>query len=253
MEAAQATALAKDVNDKLAAGVKAHPTRFAAFATLALQNPESAASEFERCIRRLGFKGALVNGTINGLFLDDKKFTPIFEAAQSLDVPIYLHPGVPPKSVRDAYYSGLPGQLGYVLSTAGWGWHAETAVHCLRLILAGIFDRFPKLKIIIGHMGEGLPFFMARSDAVLGAGAKHVKQRVADYFHRHFYITTSGFFTVPPFLCALEIVGADRLLFSVDYPFSPNTLGRDFLNVLPVSPGDMEKITHQNAEKLLKL
>jgi predicted TIM-barrel fold metal-dependent hydrolase len=253
LEAAQATALAKDVNDKLAAGVKAHPTRFAAFATLALQNPESAASEFERCIRRLGFKGALVNGTINGLFLDDKKFTPIFEAAQSLDVPIYLHPGVPPKSVRDAYYSGLPGQLGYVLSTAGWGWHAETAVHCLRLILAGIFDRFPKLKIIIGHMGEGLPFFMARSDAVLGAGAKHVKQRVADYFHRHFYITTSGFFTVPPFLCALEIVGADRLLFSVDYPFSPNTLGRDFLNVLPVSPGDMEKITHQNAEKLLKL
>jgi len=253
LDASTATALVKDTNDKLAAAVKAHPTRFAAFATLALQNPESAAAEFERCIRRLGFKGALINGMSGGLFLDDKKFTPIFEAAQSLDVPIYLHPGVPPKPVREIYYASLPGQLGYVLSTAGFGWHAETAVHCLRLILSGVFDRFPNLKIIIGHMGEGLPFSMARSDAILSAGAKHLKQRVADYFHQNFYITTSGFFTVPPFLCALEIVGADRLLFSVDYPFSPNTQGRDFLNILPVSPADMEKIAHLNAEKLLKL
>lgn len=240
LDGGTAAALAKDVNDKLAAAVKAQPTRFAAFATLALQNPEDAAAEFERCIRRLGFKGALVNGTTGGLFLDDEKFTPVLEVAQSLDVPIYVHPGVPPKPVRDAYYGGLPGPLGYILSTAGWGWHAETAVHSLRLILRGIFDRFPKLKIIIGHMGEGLPYSMARSDAIL-SGATHLKQRVADYFHQNFYITTSGFFTVPPFLCALEIVGADRLLFSVDYPFSPNARGRDFLNVLPVSPGTWRK------------
>lgn len=253
LEAATAASLAKDTNDKLAAAAESHPTRFAAFATLALQNPESAAAEFERCIQRLGFKGALLNGTTGGLFLDNMKFTPILEAAQSLDVPIYLHPGVPPKPVRDIYYAGLPGQLGYVLSTAGFGWHAETAVHSLRLILSGVFDRFPALKIIIGHMGEGLPFSMARSDAILTAGAKHLKQRLADYFHQNFYVTTSGFFTVPPFLCALEIVGADRLLFSVDYPFSPNTLGRDFLDNLPVSPADKEKIAHSNAEKLLKL
>jgi predicted TIM-barrel fold metal-dependent hydrolase len=253
LDAATASSLSKDVNDKLADAVNTHPTRFAAFATLSLQNPESAAVEFERCIRRLGFRGALVNGTTGGLFLDDEKFTPILEAAQSLDVPIYVHPGVPPKAVRDAYYGGLRGSLGYILSTAGWGWHAETAVHSLRLILCGVFDRFPGLKIIIGHLGEGLPYSLARSNAILASGAKHLKQSIADYFHQNFYITTSGFFTVPPFLCALEIVGSDRLLFSVDYPFSPNTMGRHFLNTLPVSPADLEKITHLNAEKLLKL
>jgi predicted TIM-barrel fold metal-dependent hydrolase len=145
----QAAALAANANDKLAAAVTAHPTRLAAFATVALQNPATAAAEFERCIQRLGFKGVLLNGTIDGLFLDDPKFTPILEAAQSLDVPIYLHPGVPQKSVRDAYYAGLPGPVGYALSTAGWGWHAETAVHSLRLILSGIFDKYPNLKIII--------------------------------------------------------------------------------------------------------
>jgi predicted TIM-barrel fold metal-dependent hydrolase len=126
-------------------------------------------------------------------------------------------------------------------------------MHCLRLIISGVFDRFPKLKIIIGHMGENLPFSVARADAVLGHSTKHLKRRLADYFHEHFYVTTSGYFTVPPFLCALQVVGADRLLFSVDYPFSPNTVGRNFLSALPVSPEDREKISHGNADKLLKL
>ena len=253
LEPTTATALARDANDKLAAAVRAHPDRFAAFATLALLEPEKAAVEFERCVRQLGFKGALVNGTTNGLFLDDKRFTPIFETAQALDVPIYLHPGWPPRPVQQAYYDGLPGHLGFFLSTAGWGWHAEVGMHSLRLIVSGLFDHFPKLKIIIGHMGEDLPYSIVRADTILARDTKHLQRRVKDYFHEHFYITTSGYFTVPPFLCALQVVGADRILFSIDYPFAPNAVGRDFLNSLPVSPEDMEKITHRNAERLLKL
>jgi uncharacterized protein len=253
LDSATATALARDTNGKLAAAVQAHPDRFAAFATLALQEPEKAASEFERCVRQLGFKGALVNGTCDGLFLDHPRFTPLFETAQALDVPIYLHPAPPPKVVQETYYGGLPGNLGYILSTAAWGWHVETGMHCLRLILSGLFDRLPKLKIIIGHMGEALPYYIVRADEVLAQSTKHLQRRVSEYFHEHFYITTSGCFSLPPFLCALQVIGADRILFSVDYPFSPNARGRAFLDALPVSPEEMAKITHGNAERLLKL
>jgi uncharacterized protein len=253
LDAPTATALARDANDKLAAAVRAHPKRLAAFAALALQDPEKAAAEFERCVRKLGFKGVLVHGTTKGLFLDDPQFTPMFEVAQALDVPVYLHPTLPPKPVQEAYFGGLPGQSGFFLSTAAWGWHVETGLHCLRLIVSGLFDRFPKLNIIIGHMGEDLPFSIARADAVLSRDSKHLKRRVGEYFQEHFYITTSGYFTVPPLLCTLQVIGADRILFSVDYPYSPNSAGRNFLNALPVSPEDLGKISHGNAERLLKL
>ncbi len=236
MESSAAHALARDANDILAAAVKAHPDRFAAFCTLALQEPDKAATELDRCVRRLGFKGVMVNGTMNGQFLDDAKFTPFFEAAQALDVPIYLHPAPPPMPVMEAYFSGLPGQLGFLLSTAGWGWHIETGLHSLRLIITGLFDRFPKLKIIIGHMGENLPFSVARSQMVFSRGTLSLKRPLSEYFQEHFYLTTSGYFTLPPFLCMLQIVGADRILFSVDYPFSPNTIGRKFLDSLAVGP-----------------
>jgi len=248
-----ATALARDANDKVDAAVRAHPKRFAAFAALALQNPEKAAAEFERCVRKLGFKGALVHGTTKGVFLDDPQFTPLFEAAQALDVPIYLHPSPPPKPVQEAYFGGLPGQVGFFLATAAWGWHVETGTHCLRLMASGLFDRFPKLRIIIGHMGEDLPFSIARAEMILSRDSKHLQRRVGEYFQEHFYITTSGYFTVPPFLCTLQVIGADRILFSVDYPYSPNAAGRNFLNALPVSPEDLGKISHGNAERLLKL
>jgi predicted TIM-barrel fold metal-dependent hydrolase len=245
--------VARDANDVMAAAVKTHPDRFAAFATLALQEPEKAAGELERCIRQLKFKGVMVNGTINGQFLDDPKFIPFFEAADALDVPIYLHPAPPPKPVMDAYFSGLPGQLGFALATAGWGWHVETGLHCLRLIITGVFDRFPRLKIIIGHMGENLPFSIARAQAVFERAASSLKRPVGEYFRDHFYLTTSGYFTNPPFLCMLQVVGADHIMFSVDYPFSPNAVGRKFLDHLAISREDMEKIAHGNAEKLLKL
>jgi uncharacterized protein len=253
LDAATAAALARDTNDKLAAAVHAHPDRFAAFATLALQEPEKAALEFERCVRQLSFKGALINGTCGGLFLDHPRFAPIFETAQTLDVPIYLHPGPPPETVRQAYFEDLPGDLGFLLSTAGWGWHVETGLHCLRLIASGLFDRLPKLNIIIGHLGEALPFYLERADNFLSRNAKHLQRPFSEYFCEHFHITTSGCFSLPPFLCALQVVGADRLLFSVDYPFSANSLGRDFLESLPISPQEMSKLTHKNAERLLKL
>jgi predicted TIM-barrel fold metal-dependent hydrolase len=253
LDGAKATPLIRDSNDKLAAAVQAHPQRFAGFAALALQEPEKAAAEFERSVRKLGFKGALIHGTTKGVFLDDPRFAPLFETAQALDVPIYLHPTLPPKPVEDAYFTGLPGQLGFFLSTAAWGWHVETGLHCLRLIGSGLFDRFPKVKIIIGHMGEDLPFSIARADAILSRDTKHLKRKISEYFQDNFYITTSGYFTVPPFLCTLQVVGADRILFSVDYPYSPNTAGRNFLNTLPVSAEDLGKISHGNAERLLKL
>jgi predicted TIM-barrel fold metal-dependent hydrolase len=252
LDPAMATTLARDSNDRLADAVRANPNRFAAFATLALQEPEKAAMEFERCVRQLGFKGALVYGTTDGQFLDHRRFTPLFEAAQALDVPVYLHPWLPPDDVRKAYYGGLPGDLGFILSTAGWGWHVETGAHCLRLIVSGLFDRLPRLKIIIGHLGEALPFYMARADVFLARSATRLQRRVSDYFHDHFYITTSGCFALPPFLCALQVVGADRMLFSVDYPYDSNETGRAFLNALPVSAEDLEKISHGNAERLLK-
>lgn len=253
LDSATATALARDTNDVIAAAVRAHPDRFAAFATLNLREPDSAAQELERSIRQLGFKGVLVNGTYGGLFLDDARFTPFWEAAQSLDVPVYLHPAPPPEPVRQAYFTGLPEDYGFFLSMAGWGWHVETGMHVLRLIGSGLFDRFPKLEIIIGHMGENLPFSLARADAVLSRSRAPLERRVAEYFHQHFHITTSGYFTLPPLLCALEVVGADRILFSIDYPFSSTEQGRQFLDSLPLNPADLEKIAHGNAERLMKI
>lgn len=251
LDSATAGTLARETNDLVAAAVAAYPTRFAAFATLNLQDPEAAARELERCVRELKFVGTMVNGTTAGLFLDHPRFTPFWEAAHALDVPVYLHPAPPPTPVQQAYYSGLPDDVSFMLSTAGWGWHVETGMHCLRLIATGLFDRFPRLQLIIGHMGENLPFSIARADAVLSRAQQKPQRSCAEYFHEHFHITTSGYFTIPPLLCALQVVGADRLLFSVDYPFSPTQTGRRFLDSLPVSPEDLRKISHQNAERLL--
>ncbi len=246
-------AMARDINDMLANGVKSHPDRFAAFAVLPLQAPDAAAAELERCVARLGFKGALISGTVNGRFLDNPAFQPVFAAAEKLDVPIYLHPAPPPPAVYQAYFGDLPAPLGESLSTSAWGWHVETGMHCLRLVVSGLFDRFPKLQIIIGHMGENLPFSLVRADGRLTPLTRQLKQRVAEYFRTNFYITTSAYFTAPPLLCALEVFGADRMLFAVDYPFSTNAEGRKMLDTAPISPNDLAKITHKNAERLLKL
>jgi uncharacterized protein len=254
LDAATGTALARDVNDELAAAVKANPTRLAGFATVALKDPEAAVVELERSIVKLGFVGLMLNGTVEGRFMDDPAFLPVFEAAARLGVPVYLHPAPAPKVVKAAYFSGLPGELGNMLSIAGWGWHAETGLHTLRLIVSGLFDKVPGLQLVIGHMGEGLPYAMARSSGIL-SGPARLRQTVAEYFKTNIHLTTSGYFTLSPLKCALEVVGIERLMYSVDYPFSPNTHGREFLKKAAgvLSAEDMEKLAGGNAEKVLKI
>ena len=247
-------AFARAMNDGLARLVAENPGRYAGFTHLPMTAPAAAADELERCVREHGFLGGVVNGTTGGLFLDDMSFDPLLARFAALDVPLYVHPALPPEPVRKAYYAGLPGDAGYLLSQSGWGWHQETAIHILRLVLSGAFDRHPKLKVIIGHMGEGLPAMLARCDQVFADEARNrLTRTISQSITDQVWVTTAGFFTLAPLLPLLLTFGADRVLFSVDYPFSPNQRGRDFLDSLPISPEDRAKIAHGNADKLLKL
>ena len=218
-----------------------------------MPDPPAAARELERTVTQLGFKGACINGTTHGKFLDDPDFTPVLERAQSLGVPLYLHPALPPREVSDIYFANLEPGLSRMLATAGWGWHAEQGLHTLRLISSGVFDRFPRLQIIIGHMGEMLPYMLVRTAGILSQVVKNLELPFAGYFHRNIHITTSGLFTLPPLQLLLEVIGIDRIMFSIDYPYSSTEQGRAFLDQLLFSPVDMEKFTHGNAEKLLHL
>lgn len=243
---------ARRVNDRLADAVRGQPNRFAGFAHLPMRSPEAAADELERAVVDLGFRGALINGTTEGRFLDDPRFAPILARAARLEAPVYLHPAIPPQPVFEAYYTGLPAEAGRLLSTAGFGWHAEVAIHIFRLALAGTFEQHPGLNIIAGHMGEMVPFMLDRIDHValdiagLGkAPSKIIRERL--------YITTAGVFSTSAFLCALTAIGADRILFSVDYPYSDAGLATSWLDHIPVAPMDMAKIRHGNADRLLRL
>ncbi|WP_158918867.1 amidohydrolase family protein [Caulobacter sp. S45] len=254
LPAGESLAWARDANDLLARSVRANPGRYAGFAHLPMTATDAVADELERAVTELGFRGALINGTTEGRFLDDPLYAPLLARAEALDVPLYLHPGLPPEAVRQAYYDHLPGKTGYFLSTTAWGWHQEVAIHVLRLVLSGALDRHRGLKIIIGHMGEGLPAMLARCDDVFSAGATpHLKRSVSQTILDQVWITISAFFTLPPLMAALLTFGTDRILFSVDYPFSSNLAARQFLDTLPLSPADRMKIAHGNAERLLKL
>jgi predicted TIM-barrel fold metal-dependent hydrolase len=246
--------LAAAYNDRIADAICANPGRYGGFAHLPMTAPEAAADELERCVRELAFSGALINGTTVGLFLDDPRFEPILARAEALGVPIYVHPSLPPKAVADAYYRDLPEMTGFLLSIAGWGWHSETAIHILRLVLSGSLERHPNLKLIVGHMGEMFPIMMTRMDDVFcRPGLSRLTRTISETLTDQLWITTSGFFSIPPFLAALSAFGADRILFSVDYPFSPNKRATDFLRQLPVSHADLEKIAFRNADALLGL
>src|SRR5208337_1957763 len=233
-DSAAAKERARSSNDLLAEAVRRCPQRYAGFASLALEDPDGAAAELERCVTKLGLVGAMIDGTIDGQFLDHARFEPLLAAAEKLDAPLYLHPAPPPRPVYEAYYSGLPEAVAHSLSIAGWGWHAEEGLHSFRLVVSGVFDRFPKLQIIIGHMGEFIPYCLARSDLLLTRAAPHLRRRVRDYFHTNFHITTSGYFTVPPLLCAMMVFGVESILFAVDYPYSPNASGRRLLDSAPI-------------------
>lgn len=252
----EAAQFAAKYNDLIAERIKDHPERFAAFAHLPMTAPLAAADELERTVKTYGFRGAMIKGLINGEFLDAPKFAPVFEKAERLGVPIYIHPGIPPQSVMDAYYSNVGGKQGPYEAIAcwGWGWHSETAIHVLRLLAAGTFDKYPNLKIIIGHMGEMLPMMWVRSERAFKPGAGGENQRtLSDTFRQQLYITTSGFFTQPPLQLALDTIGIDHIMLSVDYPFSTNEMGIDFLNSIQLPADQVEKIAHGNADKLLGL
>ncbi len=245
---------ARELNDTLARAVAAHPGRYAGFAHLPMTAPAAAADELERAVTQHGFVGTMVNGTTDGKFLDDPSFEPILARAERLGVPIYLHPNIPPEPVRQAYYGGLPPTMGFLLSIAGFGWHAETAIHVLRLIFSATLERHPNLKLIIGHMGEFLPMTMARTTGnSQGETAKYMSRTVAQQLQEQVYVTTSGQFTLPPLQALIATFGIDHVLFSIDYPFSPNAKGRALLDSLPLAVADVEKIAHGNADRLLKL
>jgi uncharacterized protein len=246
-------AMSRELNDHLAAAVARHPDRFAGFATLPMQAPEATAAELVRAVKDLGFLGALINGATDGRFLDHPSYDGLLAAAVELDVPIYIHPHLPPEPVRQAYYSDLPAGAARVLESAGWGWHSETAIHLLRMVVAGTLDRHPRLKLIIGHMGEMLPMMLARADEVFALDVGHLKRPISRAILDQVWLTTSGIFTEPPFLAALQTFGIDRIMFSVDYPYAPNAKGRAFLDRISLAPADMAKLTHGNADELLKL
>ncbi len=250
---ADGVAIAREMNDHLAAAVARHPDRFAGFSVLPMQSPNACAAELVRAVKELRFVGALVNGTTEGRFLDHPSYDPLLAAAAELDVPIYIHPHVAPAAVRQAYFSDLTAGASRTLETAGWGWHSETALHVLRLVLAGTLDKHPRLKLIIGHMGEMLPMMLARADEVVAADIGHLRRPISGTILDQVWITTSGLFTQPPLLAALLTFGIDRIMFSVDYPYAQNASGRAFLDALSLAPADKAKLAHGNADALLRL
>jgi 2,3-dihydroxybenzoate decarboxylase len=240
--------LARASNDFLHELVRANPTRFAGFATLPLPDPKAAADELERGVTKLGFVGAMIMGTTRGQFVDDKQFRPVFERAAKLDVPVYIHPSPVKPVLVEAFFkdhaAGLQG------SPLGFG--LETLTHTFRLITSGLFDEFPTLKIIVGHLGETAPFTLWRTEYNLAKVTKLAKP-FGDYYRQHFWLTTSGQFSNSALTCAIAEMGIERILFAVDWPYVNNKEGTDWLKQAPVSDADRAAIFAGNARKLLKL
>jgi hypothetical protein len=253
LEPAHSIEVNRQLNDRMAQTVTRHPDRFRAFAALPMTSPTGAVDELERCVTELGFLGAMIHGQTRGVFLDHPSVRPILAAAARLDVPIYLHPAPPPRAVLDAYYSGLSAEVEACLSTSGWGWHSETAMHVLRMVAAGVFEELPGLKVIVGHMGEGLPFHLDRIESMLTPVVTGHSLTVAETLRRNLYLTTSGYNTATPLLCALAAFGIDHVMFSVDHPFASSEQATTFLRSAPVGEADREKIAHANVESLLGL
>jgi 2,3-dihydroxybenzoate decarboxylase len=246
--AATAVPHARETNDFLAAQIRRHPDRYRGFAHLPLQDPKAAADELARTVREHGFLGALVNGPTLGHYLDEDRFLVFWERVAELNVPLYLHPGIPfqlPQSFQD--HPELNGPI--------WGWTVDTATHALRLVFSGLFDRFPNLTVILGHMGEALPFMLWRIDARYGElnNFRGLRKAPSRYIQENFVVTTSGVFSAEPLLCTLAALGEDNVLFSVDYPFESSIVAAQFLDTVAVSETAREKIGYKNAQRVLRL
>ncbi len=251
-DAKKATALARRVNDILADAVAKRPDRFAGFATLPMQDPDAAIVELTRCTKELGFKGAMVNGfsqigdpnTV--IYLDDLRYRPFWSQVQELNVPLYLHPRDPLPS-REPIYEGHFWFMG-----SAWAFGVETAMHALRLMGSGLFDHYPKLNIILGHLGEGIPYSVWRLDHRISRTPRNIpaKRRMAEYLEDNFYLTVSGDFRTPTLVDAMMEVGSDRILFSVDYPFETVEEACTWFDALHISDRDKRKIGRTNAAAL---
>ena len=237
-----ATSLAHDANDHIAELVRQNPARFQGFATLPTPEPEAAARELDRAVRELGLHGAMVFGRTKDRNFDDRAFWPIFEAASALKAPLYIHPQSPQKEVRDIYYSGFGEQVDTSFACAGIGWHYETGVQILRMILAGVFDRFPDLRIIAGHWGEVVMFYLERVDLL--APASKLPRKPSEYFKGHVYVTPSGLFSERYLRWSKEVLGADHILMSTDYPYVPIAPGaaRSFLEQADLTENERETL-----------
>ena len=249
-EPAIAVTRAAAVNDLLAGLIAEHPTRFAGFAALPLQDPQAAAKELERAVTQLGMKGALVNAHTQGRYLDDPALRVVWEYAQGLDVPLYLHPA---NGVDSAHVlAGHPELIGPM-----WSWGTDTASHALRLIFGGVFDDFPEAKLLLGHMGEGLPYVLWRLDSRWDFHNHHgielARGNPSAYLRHNLYITTSGVCSAPPLRCALDALGAEHVLLGTDYPFEDMATATAFLATAPISDAERAAVAHGNAERLLRL
>jgi predicted TIM-barrel fold metal-dependent hydrolase len=249
LEVEEAKSFARETNAALAGAIRRHPTRFFGLAALPIGDPPAAVAELERAVGEGGFKGVVINGHHRGRYLDDSFFWPILARAEALKLPIYLHPTQSPKAVVDAWYGGLNPMVSEMMASAGWGWHIETALHVLRIILGGVFDAHPALQIVVGHMGETLPAMLQRVDVMAPAMTK-LKKPISAYLRENVHYTFSGFNFLPAFLELMLQVGVDRIMFSTDHPYQPMAEGRAFLDRVPVSDADRERIAHGNAERL---
>ncbi len=254
MDATTGAEVAKRSNNELARVIQKYPKRFSGFAALAYQEPVSAAKELERAVKDLGLKGAKLDGYVNGEYLDDPKYWSIFEMAEKLEVPIYLHPKVPSPQIIKPYltYASLAGPM--------FGFGADTSLHAMRLICSGLFDRYPGLTLILGHLGEALPFWLWRLDKPWREGSIKpdprsikLKKRPSDYLKNNIYVTTSGMFYYPALMCVMLALGADRIMFAADHPWEYSRVAVEFMDSAPISDPDKEKIYHGNAERLLNL
>lgn len=254
LQPALAVELCRQANDQMAAVVASNPTRFVGLATLPVGDPTAAVKELERAINKLGLKGVELKGNFDNRFFDDPMFFPIFEKAAELDAPIYFHPSFIPSSITDHYFNSpnWSDVATGILSSAGFGWHMDIGIQIMRMVVSGIFDKLPSLTLVSGHWGEFIPMFFERLDEEL-TPYSNLKHPFSYYYRHNIYLTPSGMFTKPQLDLVKTEMGADHIIYSVDYPYKQPTNTNSFLTQSGLSNDEIELISHQNAEQVFHL
>ncbi len=246
--------LVRGANDRLAASIATHPDRFSAFFTLPWQDPEAAVDEAERCVRKLKLPATLLTGRPSDEhFIDHPRFEPILAKLAELNAPLYIHPGPPLSAVQPLYYGGFNPDLTARFSLFGWGWHHEAGIQVVRLILSGALDRHRNLKLISGHWGEMVPFFLQRMDDTMPPGVTGLARTISETYRQQVWVGPSGMLNTPHFMFVREVLGIERIVFSVDYPYLTMSGARQWLENLPIPEAEKEAIAYRNAVALLGL